>query len=191
MNTAFFLLIPILLGVATNITSIGENELEHVREYDDPRLTALENFLLAQYDTDIKLVRESPDVSINRTYWLLSDNLLAYHALKHRHPEVADSIYEKMKEYGFFQDGLHEVLFGEEIILPLYTHKIIVVENTSDYTIKTEVREGSEEDKIMDDWAEYADILLYASLNFYNKGQLDKSLYYFPVLNVSIVLVLK
>jgi len=149
----------------------------------DPRLVALEKFLLAQLDPVLGLVRESPDLSINRTYWLLGDNLLAYHALKDRHPDIASQIYQTMQRYGYFQDGLHEALFGNEIPLPPLVPQVVVVDQTPSYAIKTEDRSNSTDSSLMDDWTDYADILLYAALGFYNQPahvrQLDKALYYF------------
>jgi hypothetical protein len=129
------------------------------------------------------LVRESPDSSINRTYWLLGDNLLAYHALKDRRPDIANQIYKTMQRYGYFRDGLHEALFGNEIPLPPLVPRVVVIDQTPSYAIKVEDRGNSTDSSLMDDWTDYADILLYAALGFYNQPahvrQLDKALYYF------------
>lgn len=177
---AILLLAVLFLGWAS---AISPTWTQTPAESRDPKLIALEKFLLAQFNPDVGLVRESPDLSINQTYWLIGDNLLAYHALKDRHPETANKIYQSMQRYGYLQDGLHEALFGNEIPLPPYTPQVKVIEEISTYTIKTEIRNSSSEAKLMDDWTEYADLLLYAALGFYNQPahvkQTDKALYYF------------
>jgi HEPN domain-containing protein len=149
-----------------------------VAEIQEEKISALENFLLTQFDSDVGLVRESPDVSINRTYWLLSDNLFASHVLKQNHPEVAAKINQTLIRYGRFHDGLHEVVFGEVIHLPPYAPQTVTIDSSDDWKVKIEVRDAVS-GKLMDDWIDYADILLYAALNEYNRGDYDSALFYF------------
>ncbi|MFC1506171.1 hypothetical protein ACFLQ6_03775 [Thermoproteota archaeon] len=149
-----------------------------VAEIQQEKLLVLENFLVAQFDSDVGLARESPDISINRTYWLLSDNLFASHVLKQNHPEVAAEINETLKRYGRFHDGLHEAVFGEVIHLPPYAPQTVTIDSSDDWKVKIEVRDAVS-GKLMDDWIDYADILLYAALSEYNRGDIDSALFYF------------
>jgi len=82
------------------------------------RLSRLENFLVNQFNGTVGLVRESPDNSISRDYWLLSDNLIATHVLAQDHPDIARKIAETMHKFGIFTDGMHEALFGDTIPVP-------------------------------------------------------------------------
>jgi hypothetical protein len=137
----------------------------------------LEGFLISQFNSTIGLVRESPDDSINRTYWLLSDNLLASHALKPYHPDIAAQINETLMRFGVFKDGLHEALFGGIIEVPPYTPKETILQKIDSWEIKAELRDKN--GKLMNDWIEYADILIYASLSEHNRGNDGMATYYF------------
>jgi len=144
----------------------------------EERLTAVDNFLLRQFDADAGLVRESPDDSINQTYWLLSDNLLAYHALKPFHPDIAMKINASLQRFGILQDGLHEALFGGIIEVPPYTPQEIILAKNDSWSVKAELR-SSKSGKLMNDWTEYADLLIYASLSEHNRGNDVMASYYF------------
>jgi hypothetical protein len=148
-----------------------------VAQPSDTQLSRLENFLMAQFDPTVGLVRESPDETVNRTYWLLSDNLIAAHVLKENHPDVADRINATLNKYGIFTDGLHEALFGGVIQLPLYTPIVKIVENES-YVVKVEKR-SNQTGKLQNDWTQYADLLLYAALSKYNQRHVTEAIYYF------------
>ena len=143
----------------------------------DTQLSRLENFLAAQLDPSVGLVRESPDETVNRTYWLLSDNLIAARVLRDNHPEVAGRINATLHRYGIFTDGLHEALFGGVIQLPLYTPIVKIVTNES-YLVKVEMR-SNETGKLQNDWTQYADLLLYAALSKYNQRHFAEAIYYF------------
>lgn len=132
---------------------------------------------MAQFDPTVGLVRESPDETINRTYWLLSDNLIAAHVLKEDHPDIADQINATLHRYGIFTDGLHEALFGGVIQLPLFTPIVKIVKNES-YQVEVEKR-STETGKLQNDWAQYADLLLYAALSKYNERRYTEAVYYF------------
>ena len=175
MKLAYLFLIIMISFQFTSLaqTSQDTNEDENLRE--------LKNFLISQFNSEVGLIRESPDETINQTYWLMSDNYLAYNALNYTHPELAEKIYQTMLKYErihHFQDGLHEAII-RDIQLPPYTPREIIVESNSKYTIMTEVRKANYDAKIMDDWDEYADILLYTSLSFNNQGNREKALFLF------------
>jgi len=168
---ALVLLIAVLHTPGTACQSGSTISLEE-------RLTAVDNFLLRQFDADAGLVRESPDDSINQTYWLLSDNLLAYHALKPFHPDIAMKIEASLQRFGILQDGLHEALFGGVIEVPPYTPQEIILAKNESWSVKAELR-SSKSGKLMNDWTEYADLLIYASLSEHNRGNDLMASYYF------------
>lgn len=138
-------------------------------------LKRLEAFLLNQFSPEVGLVRESPDSSIHPTYWLLSDNLLASLALRHYYPDKAKIINATLMRYGYLRNGIHEVLLGDTLRIPLETPEVITVANTTSYTIKTEIRKG----KVMNDWIDYADLLCYASVGEWNAGNREMARNYF------------
>ncbi len=141
------------------------------------RLLRLENFLLAQFNATVGLVRESPDSSISIDYWLLSDNLVAMHVLRQNHSDIATKINSTLQRYGIFTDGLHEALFGGVIQLPPYTPTTAVVENDS-FVVEVEQRSNAT-GKLQNDWVNYADILIYAALSEHSAGNDQLALYYF------------
>lgn len=141
------------------------------------RLLRLEEFLVNQFNATVGLVRESPNNSISRDYWLLSDNVIAMHVLAKDHSDIAAGINQTMQKFGIFIDGLHEALFGATIPLPPYTPIVKVVENDS-YVVKVEVR-GNGTGKLQPDWTEYADLLIYAALSAHNAGDDQLAIYYF------------
>ena len=168
----------LIFMISLQLTSLAQTS-QDVNE--DENLRQLENFLISQFNSEVGLIRESPDETINQTYWLMGDNYLAYYALNYTHPELAEKIYQTMLKYKHihhFQDGLHEAIV-KDIQLPPYTPGEIIVERSNEYTIMTEVRKTNYNSKIMDDWDEYADILLYTSLSFNNQGNREKALFYF------------
>lgn len=156
---------------------IGQPQNSELKE----RLTKLEKFLAYQFDDPPGLVRESPDTSINRDYWLLSDNLIAMHILQDpilglNYSEMAAQINQTMHGYGIFTDGLHEALFGDVIQLPPYAPIVRVVENSS-FLVRVEVR-SNETGDFLADWVKYADVLIYGALSEYNAHDYELAIYY-------------
>lgn len=141
------------------------------------RLIGLEDFLAAQFNGTVGLVRESPDKPFTRDYWLLSDNLIATHVLAADYPNLTARINQTMQRYGIFTDGLHEALFGGVIQFPPYTPIVKVVENDS-FLVQAEVRRN-QTGKFQPDWVRYADLLCYGALSAYNTGDYALADYYF------------
>ena len=141
------------------------------------RLIRLEDFLAAQFNGTVGLVRESPDTPFTKDYWLLSDNLIATHVLEADYPNMTERINQTMQRYGIFTDGLHEALFGGVIQFPPYTPIVKVVENDS-YLVQAEVR-SNETGKFQPDWVHYADLLCYGALSTDNTGDYALADYYF------------
>lgn len=172
--------VTVLLGLILIVTQATVQPHVYAQAVDpqlQSHLSRLEDFLANQFNSTVGLVRESPDNSISRDYWLLSDNLIALHVLAKDHPDIAARINQTMQKFGVFTDGLHEALFGATIPLPPYTPIDKAVENDS-YVVNVEVR-SNETGKLQPDWTEYADLLIYAALSSHNSGDDQLATYYF------------
>jgi tetratricopeptide (TPR) repeat protein len=134
------------------------------------------DYLASQYNPAIGLCREAPNVAPN-TYWLVSDNLWAYYALKEYHPAVSDMIRLKLQHFAILcdlprnRDGLpisyaHEAVIGDSVPIPFHTCSAYTLKSNG-YVIKTDIANGT---GVMLDWQEYADPLLYASLSYHYQG---------------------
>ena len=144
------------------------------------------DFLVDQYNPELHLCR-CTTISYPNDYWLVDDNLWAYYALKDYQPIISNSIRSKLKELAILynlttnNDGLpisykHESVIGD--IIPYIPFKgfnnYILKENG--YRIITEIDKGDSE---LTNWQEYADLLLFASLSYYNQGDTTSALVYF------------
>jgi len=107
-------------------------------------ITCAKNYLLQHFVPEIGLVYESDDSGrhwlntelpgfhwkYDQTFWLYSDNLFAYLALKRGHPEIASVIHETINRFGQPAPLLFEVVAGERIPLPMRNaHDYIVAED--------------------------------------------------------------
>lgn len=149
-----------------------------------PEIPKMIDFLKNNYNQSLKLCREAPQAAPN-TYWVVSDNLLVC-ALKDFQPtisnissEICDKIKNIANEYnlptninGLPIDYKHEALIGETIPLPFNTTNNYTLVNDT-YQIKTEVSNGTD---VMNDWEEYADLLLYGALSYHNSGNESKAI---------------
>jgi len=145
----------------------------------DARLREAEGFFESMYDPSLQLYAEAPGVAPN-TYWLVSDNLLAWKALGKA--EVKDRLIELADKHNLPQnaEGLpisykHETIIGETIPLPFRKPNYYLLEVVDGKEVKIEIANGT----VMADWEEYADLLLYASLSRYNEGNSTGARYYF------------
>jgi hypothetical protein len=152
------------------------------------------NFLVhIQFNQSLGLCREShlaPNV-----YWLVSDNLWAWKALKVANEtyyfgagevgQVADGIEAELKEdatlynlprdlNGFPISFMHEAVIGDVIPTPNRA-PIILTLHCDDYIVKTEVCNGT----IMPDWQNYTDRLLYMALSCFWQGKNTAANMYF------------
>jgi hypothetical protein len=137
------------------------------------------DFLHNMYDEKVKLCAESPETAPN-TYWLVSDNLWAYKALEKHDQKLSNTIKSKSKlielakTYKLPTDakGLpisykHEAVIGDTVPIP-FNVTVQYVLYSDKYTLKTEIANGT---AIMEDWQEYADLLLYAALSKHWEGK--------------------
>ena len=169
------LLLTIMLTFAFNVRSA---------ESEGQRLTRVEkalNFLINyQFNESIGLCREAPNVAPN-TYWLVSDNLWAWKALRMANRSrlfnaveagrIAQTIEAKLKEkaqlHGLPTDPngvpisfMHEAVIGEDIPTPNRNSTNLTLQS-NDFTVKTEICNGS----VIANWQEYADRVLYMALS--------------------------
>ena len=147
-----------------------------------------------QFNESLSLCREAPVVAPN-TYWLVSENLWAWKALKVANEtyyfgagevgQVADGIGNKLREEGqlynlprdpngFPISFMHEVVIGDVIPTPNRTSTILTL-HSDDYNLKTEVCNGT----VLPDWKNYADRLLYMALSCFLQGNATEANLYF------------
>jgi len=157
---------------------------------------AVDFHVLSQFDSHLNLCREAPEVAPNQ-YWLVSDNLWAFRALKMANElglsnaveagRVANLIEAKLKEKanihnlptdpnGFPISFMHEAVIGDSIPTPNRTCNQIPLQSNN-YTVGTEICNGT----IMSDWQEYADRLLYMALSFHWQANDTAADYYFEL----------
>jgi hypothetical protein len=136
------------------------------------------SYLIASYNSTLHLCPEVYGHSeLGRIYWICSDNLLAYYALQNSSEPISGEIKAEIKEYAANyglptnSEGLplsykHESVIGE--VLPPYFRNAsnCYLVNASDYTIKTEINN----DTVMDDWENYADLLAFRGLSLIKEG---------------------
>jgi parallel beta-helix repeat protein len=161
------------------------------------RVEKVVDFLIfSQFDLHLNLCRVAPEAAPNQ-YWLVSDNLWAFRALKMANESglsnaveagrVANLIESKLKEKanihnlptdsdGFPISFMHEAVIGDSIPTPNRTCNNITLQS-NDYTVRTEICNGT----IMSDWQEYADRLLYMALSFYWQANDTAANYYFEL----------
>lgn len=133
----------------------------------------MESFLLAGYDPYIGLVRESPHANPN-LYWLYSDNYLASLALEKAQPKIAKTITQSIAIYQAIgqigPSAKWKVLSGEVVPEAVFAMDV----NLSNIT----KIEGNEVRSEVTDptrpmlWKDYADLLLLATINAFNRGDL-------------------
>jgi len=108
-----------------------------------------EEYLVNHFNPSIGLVYESEDPGehwlsheqtgyhwgYNQTYWLYSDNLFAYLALRHDFPQISRRIQDAMSSYRQPPSDLFEVLTGDRINLPLHNAQDLIVAQDQDHVI--------------------------------------------------------
>lgn len=156
----------------------------------DPRLqSAIEGglrFLAAQYNADVGLLQESPNIGQHR-YYLTNDNALAaYVATQVGDADFAQTLRRSLDRYGYHDNDFVEVAWGEVIPWPPLHHKDLVVQKLSDRACdflnvdETEsvgdciLQETHTPDLgVFYDWSSYANLACMGSVNEFNKGNRD------------------
>ena len=131
-------------------------------------------YLINSYNPSLKLI---PETSDNITYWITSDNLLAYFALRNYDPEISNSIKESIATYAnSFRlptdlnnlpiDYKHEAVIGGILTQPFRNSSYCILQNNFGVNLKAELNN----DTVMPDWQDYADWVAYQGLSSYNHG---------------------
>ncbi len=146
------------------------------------KMTKEIQYLIRQFNPAIRLCAEAPRVAPN-TYWLVSDNLWAYKALETYAPEVSNAIKSKLIELASafnlptdHQDlpisFKHEAVIGDAVPTP-FNVTVSYTLYSNDYMLKTDIANGT---AVIEDWQEYADLLLYAALSRHWIGKEEEAL---------------
>ena len=141
------------------------------------------NYLLSSYNSTVGLCFEHPGSNV---YWVSNDNVLASYALQNWNRTIADNITETIerlvKDYNLpaSPTGI-PINTRAEILLGYYAESINQTElltlNSSYYgsVLKTEVATNN----ILLDFENYSDLLCYASLSEWRKGNDSGAVHYY------------
>lgn len=130
------------------------------------------------YNSTLHLCREAPRVAPN-TYWVASDNLLAFKAIEPFDPELSSTIRSELaqlaKTYNLprSRDGVplslrYDVVMRDDETLEIpprnVTHLILY---SGQYVLKYDIANGTGS---FGDWKRYSDLLLLVALSDHNRG---------------------
>lgn len=119
----------------------------------------------------------------SNVFWICTDNLLAYYALKNYNEAISDTIKANIIEYAMNYslptdaNGLpitykHEPILGDTLPERIPYHPIFpTLKNESSYVIRTEVNNDSEHP--WTDWMDFADELAWQGMSFINQGKVS------------------
>lgn len=117
-----------------------------------------DSFLTSLFDRELNLL---PEYQGSKTFWLFHDNYLAAKVLKTKHPEIAAQIMNAIHREGVQKSGKIEIIFNEaEKALPFRHYELKVLRAAGPKEIRTEVVT----DRALNDWEQYADLLLFSSM---------------------------
>ncbi len=115
-------------------------------------------FLVSLVDTNLDLL---PEYRGAKVYWVFHDNYLASEVLAVSHPQISKRIVAAMAREGVRKSGKIEMLFGEaDQPLRFRQFQLKDVRRVEDKLIRTEVVT----ERVLEGWAEYADLLLLACI---------------------------
>lgn len=130
------------------------------------------------YNSTLHLCREAPRVAPN-VYWIASDNLLAFKALKPYDPQLSSTISSELvrlaKLYNLptSGDGLplslrYDIIIRDNATLEIPPRNVTHLTLYHDsYVLKYDIANGT---GTFRDWKKYADLLLLAALSNHNQG---------------------
>lgn len=151
-------------------------------------------FLTAQYNADVGLLQESPNIG-QRRYYLTNDNALAAYVVE----QMGDADFGKhlrasLARYGYDSNGFIEVAWGKVIAWPPIHHKDLVVEQLThaQCDFLNEEETGPVGDCIFHeshtpdlglfyDWSSYANLACMGSVNEFNRGNDDVARWLYQV----------
>ncbi len=172
MRNVLLLFLAVALGGCTNPiippfqeapVPAADASSERMSEDLATALAAALDFLYSQHDPTTGLLVESNVVATD-TRWIMTDNRLAALAFAAAGAEPPPGLLEALDPHATTRHGVIEVLGGGRIDLPIRTATAITL--TAAPLVKLEQRNGVE----MEDWEQYADLLLYATLDAYKGG---------------------
>jgi len=140
-----------------------------------------EAYLIHHFNENLDLIYESEDPGphwlrlelsnfhwrYNQTYWLYSDNLFAYLALRNDYPEIASRIRESIEAYNQLSPNLFEVVAGEHIQLPLHSPQDFIVAKDESHVVMIRRHNAS---SIA--FGDYVDFWMYEALEHALEGDL-------------------
>jgi hypothetical protein len=147
-----------------------------VLQPNDEEVEKAVSFLVSRFNPQENLCCEAPRVA-NNTYWLVSDNLWAYKALEMmdvtgKSSLIKAELIELAQVYSLPTDaqGLpiscaHEAVIGDSVSIPFRASTNCTLYR-NDYVLNMTMLNGT----IMNDWRNYADLLLYAALSCHWQG---------------------
>lgn len=148
----------------------------------DLSLERARSFLESQFVPEAGLLRAAvyaePD---RRRIYIASDNLLASRAFNALKSEMGRIIAEKLAaEHGNGFNGRHEVLFGADIPDEFYVHtnvKVGEIKSEKFEAVFEIMFEKPDTSRRLDDWDEYADLIVYRALDKAFRGEDASSLF--------------
>lgn len=127
-------------------------------------------YLSSQFNPDLGLIREAPNVAPN-IYWLTNDNALAVYVLSTLgESALANSIRPALQKFSFSTNDQIEAVWGETITIPPHSATSVLIAKVGDNEIWQEFHDRN--DKLMD-WSQYANLAFLGALNDFNRGEVD------------------
>jgi hypothetical protein len=122
------------------------------------RIQRGESFLTNLFDARLDLL---PEFRGSKTCWLFHDNYLAAHWLDRTRPDLSRRIRSTLERFGVTNSGKIEIVLGEvRQPLPFRNYVLTNVAIVEGKTVRTELVTTN----LLKGWAEYADLLLLASI---------------------------
>jgi hypothetical protein len=187
-------IILILCSSALSITVLQPNAGGEADSGIGRMEKAVDFLINSQFNQNLNLCRVAPEVAPN-VYWLVSDNLWAWKALKAANESrlsnaaeagrIASAIEDKLKKKaqlhnlpkdpnGFPISFMHEAVIGDVIPTPNRNSTNLTLQS-DDYIVKIEICNGSE----ISNWQGYADRLLYMALSHHWQDNDTAAIQYF------------
>jgi hypothetical protein len=141
-------------------------------------------YLTSNYNSSVHLISETNDSNI---YWLVSDNLLSYYALRNDDQTISNEIAASLKDYvisynlphdanGLPTSFKHEAVIGDILLEQSNDSITYNLTKTENPNVKIEIANGNQTDV----WQNYADWLALRGISLFNSHQYTeaKSSYY-------------
>ena len=139
-----------------------------------PAIDAGLSFLNAQYNRDLGLLQESPNIGAQR-YFITNDNALAAYIFEQTgQDDLAINVREVMARYGPSTNNFIEAAWGEVIPWPPkhFEDPGSLITNVGEDEILTIRHEGT---GYFYDWSAYSNLACMAAVNEYNQGYIESA----------------